>query len=93
MNFISVMAVTEEIAREQASTKTGYAPETVGHVVVIVDQGTSSRQKAFIFETTNDVSKHPLYAKARLFEAFDVTEKEVNNGPVLLFGPEVTVGG
>jgi hypothetical protein len=93
MNFISVMAVTEEIAREQASTKTGYAPETVGRVALVIDESNSSRQKAFIFETTNDVTKHPLYAKARLFDAFRLTKRTVNDGPVLLFGPEVTAGG
>ena len=93
MNVISVMAVTEEIAREQAATKTGYAPETVGRVALVISEGNSSRQNAFIFETTNDVTKHRLYAKAKLFDAFDLSNKAVNDGPVLLFGPEVTVGG
>ena len=93
MNYISVMAVTEEVAREQASTKTGYAPETIGGVFLVLDEGNSSRQNAFIFETTHDVTKHPLYVRARLSEAFDLTGKEVDDGPVLQFGPEVTAGG
>ncbi|MFU0505806.1 hypothetical protein [Pseudaminobacter sp. NGMCC 1.201702] len=93
MNFISVMAVTEEIAREQAATKTGYAADTIGRVALVIDQSNSSRQKAFIFETTNDITKHPLYAKGRLSDVFDLTMQAVNDGPVLLFGPEVTAGG
>jgi len=93
MNFVSVMAANEEVAREQASAKTGYAPETVGRMLLVVDEGNNSRQHAFIFETTHDVTKHPLYAKARLSQAFDVTGKMINDGPVLRFGPEVTVGG
>ena len=93
MNFISVMAVTEEVARQQASTKTGYAPETIGRVFLAIKEDNNSRQIAFIFETNHDVTKHQLYAKATLAKAFDLTEKGVNDGPLLQFGPEVTVGG
>lgn len=92
MNFISVMAITEVIAREQAAIRTGYEPDTIGAVIIVVDQGTNSRQKAYVFETTNDVTKHPLFAKAKLSDTIDVTAPGAD-GPVLSFGPEVTVGG
>jgi hypothetical protein len=93
MNFISVMAVTEKVAREQALTKSGYAPQTIGRVFLVIDEGNNSRQDVFIFETAHDVTKHPLYAKAMLSQAFDLTEKALSDGPVLQFGAEVTVGG
>ncbi|QOF75466.1 hypothetical protein IG197_34385 (plasmid) [Aminobacter sp. SR38] len=93
MNFISVMAPTEEVAREQASTKTGYDPDTIGRMSHIFEQGNNSRQNTFIFETDNDVTKHPLYAKATLAQVYDLTGTAMNDGPVLRFGPEVTVGG
>ena len=53
MNFISVMSVTEEIAREQASTKTGYAPETIGRVALVIEQSNSSRQTSSRQRTTS----------------------------------------
>lgn len=93
MNFISVMAPTEEVAREQASTKTGYAPHTIRRMSLLFEQDNSSRQNAFIFETDNDVTIHPLYAKARLAQLFDLAGTGMKDGPVLRFGPEVTVGG
>ncbi|MBE1205942.1 hypothetical protein [Aminobacter carboxidus] len=93
MNFVSVIAVTEEVARKEASTKTGYAPETIGRVSLVIDEGNNSRQIAFVFETSQDVTRHPLYAKATLAEALDLAGKGVSDGPVLQFGPEVTVGG
>ncbi|WP_442580574.1 hypothetical protein ACSBOB_00785 [Mesorhizobium sp. ASY16-5R] len=92
MNFISVMAITEAIAREQAAAQTGYDPHTIGPLATVIDQGTNSRQRAFVFETANDVDKHPLFAKALLSDAIGATVIEAD-GPVLVFGPEVTVGG
>ncbi|MEQ1956412.1 hypothetical protein [Mesorhizobium sp. CN2-181] len=92
MNFISVMAITEAIAREQAVIQTGYDPDTIGPLAIVVDQRTSSRQKAFVFETANDVTNHPLFANARLSDTVDAPRLEAD-GPVLNFGPEVTVGG
>ncbi|MBB6470299.1 hypothetical protein HNQ96_006196 [Aminobacter lissarensis] len=86
-------AATEEVAREQASIKTGYSPETIGRVSLISDEGNNSRQVAFIFETSHDVTEHPLYAKARFSEVFDLAGKGVSDGPLLQFGREVTVGG
>ena len=91
MNFISVMAVTEEVAREQASNQTGYAPETIGCVSLVVEEADSSRQNAYVFETSQDVTTHPRYADAKLSESLDL--KGLNDGPVLQFGREVTVGG
>jgi hypothetical protein len=93
MNFISVIAVTERVARNQASVISGYDPETIGRTSIVFNEGKNSRQIAFIFETDNDVAKHPLYAKARLSEVFDLKGRVVEDGPVLQFGPEVTVGG
>ncbi len=92
MNFISVMAITEEIARDQAIMRTGYEPHTIGALVVVVDQHTSSRQKAFVFETTNDVTGHQLFARAKLSDTIDLPASR-RDGPVLAFGPELTAGG
>lgn len=93
VNFICVMAVTEEVAREQASKQSGYSPGTIGRLSLVVEEGSSSRQNAYVFETSHDVTKHPRYAKVRLSEYFDLTGKRLNDGPVLHFGREVTVGG
>lgn len=93
MNYISAMAVTEGLAREQAAQKSGYAPDTIGRMVLLIDQRSNSRQDAYIFETANDVTKHPHYAKAKLSDVVDLTALDVDDGAVLLFGPEVTVGG
>lgn len=92
MYFISVMAITEAVARDQAAVKAGYERGTIGQVVTVVDQGTNSRQKAYVFATTNDVTRHPLFAGARLSDTVDTSSLETD-GPVLAFGPEVTVGG
>jgi hypothetical protein len=93
MNFIAVTAVTDEVAREQAAAKSGYAPESIGALVRVIDDGDNSRQRVFIFKTTNDVTVHMHYAKARLSDAFQPTGHATNDGPVLLFGPEITAGG
>ncbi|NGN45341.1 hypothetical protein G6N74_30320 [Mesorhizobium sp. CGMCC 1.15528] len=68
-------------------------PQTIGRVFLVIDEGNNSRQDVFIFETAHDVTKHPLYAKAMLSQAFGLTEKALSDGPVLQFGAEVTVGG
>ena len=91
MNFISVMAVTEEVARERASNQTGYAPETIGCVSLVVEEDDNSRQHLYIFETSQDVTTHPSYAEATLSEFVDLNG--LNDGPVLQIGREVTVGG
>jgi hypothetical protein len=93
MYFISVIAITEQVAREQAYAMTGYPLETVGRTAFVFKRGNNSRQNAFIFETPHDVTKHPLYVEAWLSEVFDLTGTVVEDGPVLQFGPEVTVGG
>lgn len=93
MNYISVMAVTEDLAREQAAIKTGYAPETIGRVILVIDEGDNSRQRGFVFQTMNDVTEHLLYVRAKLSDACDVPGKKVNDGPMLMFGREVTAGG
>jgi len=93
MNYVSVAAVTEEVARGQAAEKSGYAPQTIGRMVLAIGRRGNSRQDAYVFETSNDVTAHPRYARARLSEAFDLATPELDDGPVLLFGPEVTVGG
>lgn len=93
MHFICVMAVTEELAREQASQQSGYSPITIGRLSLVVDEGDNSRQNTYIFETIHDVTEHPRYAKARLSEVFDLSGKGQNDGPVLQFGRDVTVGG
>lgn len=53
----------------------------------------NSRQDAYVFETSNHVANHSLYAKAKLFDAFDLKNDTTSDGPILMFGPEVTVGG
>ncbi len=93
MNYISVMAVTEEVARSQAADKTGYDPATIGALAFVVNHHNNSRQYAHIFETSNDVTKHPLYVRARLHVVFEVAGSDLEDGDVLSFGPEVTVGG
>ncbi len=93
MNYISVMAVTEEVARDQAAEKTGYDPATIGSLVLVVNHHNNSRQNAYIFETSNDVTKHPLYVRATLHTVFDPASRGLDDGDVLSFGPEVTVGG
>lgn len=93
MNYISVLAVDEERARERAADETGYAPEAIGWLALAAERGNNSRQNAFVFETLNDVTRHPLYIEGTLSEAFDLTGHTIEDGPVLRFGPEVTVGG
>lgn len=93
MNFISIMAVTHEVARAQAISQTGYAPDTFGPAVFTADQGNNSRQQEYVFETGNDVTKHPLYVHAMLSDNHDLAKLDVHDGPLLMFGPEVTVGG
>lgn len=93
MNYISVMAVTEDVARSQAAEKTGYDPATIGALVLVVNHHNNSRQYAHIFETANDVTKHPLYVRARLHVAFGPAVSALEDGEVLSFGPEVTAGG
>ncbi len=97
MDYISVMGVTELVARERILADAGYTPATIGRVVLIADSGDNSRQKTFVFETSNDVTLHPDYAKARLSDTYDLSTLQhadgVEDGPVLVYGPEVTVGG
>ena len=93
MNYISVMAVTEERAREKAVASTGYSRESIGPVVTVIDEGDNLRQRLYIFETSNDVTEHPQYTKAKLSSALHFVEPTVEDGPVLMFGPEITVGG
>ena len=93
MNYISVMAVTEELARSQAAGKAKYHPTTIGTLVRVVDHHNNSRQYAHIFETSHDVTKHPLYVTAKLHEAYGLADSELEDGDVLSFGPEITAGG
>lgn len=93
MDFISVMAVTEAVARRRIVTEAGYAHDTVGRLVYVEPSGDDSRQNSYLFETSNDVTRHPHYAKARLSESHDLRLLGVDDGPVLVYGPEVTVGG
>lgn len=71
----------------------GQVPIGFGQVCLVIDAGNSSRQKAFIFETTNDVTRHLRYVVGRLSEAVDLVAHNVEDGPVLQIGAEVTVGG
>jgi len=93
MDFISVMAVTEAVARRRIVTEAGYGHDTVGRLVYVEPSGDNSRQNSYLFETSNDVTRHPHYAKARLSESHDLGLLGVDDGPVLVYGPEVTVGG
>lgn len=93
MNYIVVVGITEDVARKQAAAKSGYEPSTIGRLFQVSDQGSNSRQDAYVFETSNDVTSHSLYAKARLSDAFKLEQNRFSDGPVLLFGPEVTAGG
>ncbi len=93
MNYIVVVGMTEDVARKQASEKSGYVPSTIGRLSMVIDQRSNSRQDAYVFETSNDVASHPMYAKAKLFDAFDLENDTISDGPILMFGPEVTVGG
>jgi len=92
MNFISVMAITEAVARERAVFETGYEANTIGPVVLVVDEENNSRQKAHIFQTANDVTTHALFTNTRLSDVAESIAADLD-GPVLVFGPEVTVGG
>ncbi len=93
MNYIVVIGITEDVARNQAAEKSGYAPSTIGRLSLVIDQRSNSRQDAYVFETSNDVASHQMYAKAKLFDAFDLENDTISDGPILMFGPEVTVGG
>jgi hypothetical protein len=93
MNYIAVVGITEDVARKQASEKSCYEPSTIGRLSLVIDQRSNSRQDAYVFETSNDVASHPMYAKAKLFDAFDLENDTISDGPILMFGPEVTVGG
>lgn len=93
MNYISVMAVTRDVARSQAAEKTGYDPFTIGMLALVVSHHNNSRQYAHIFETSNDVTKHPHYVQTKLHDALGAAASELTDGDVLVFGPEVTVGG
>lgn len=92
MNFISVMAITEAVARERAVLETGYQANTIGPVVLVVDEDNNSRQKAHIFQTAHDVTTHAQFTNTRLSDIAEPMADELD-GPVLVFGPEVTVGG
>lgn len=92
-HFVAAMAVTEDIAREQASIRTGYTPQTIGTLAFLIEGTNSSRQSTFVFETTQDVTKHPYYINATLSKLFDLGENLEDNGPVLQFGREITAGG
>jgi hypothetical protein len=93
VNYIAVVGVTEDVARRQATEKSGYPSSTIGRLSLIIDQRSDSRQDAYIFETSNHVANHPQYAKAKLSEAFGLQRNSIDDGPILIFGPEVTVGG
>jgi hypothetical protein len=97
MHFISSTAVTETLARHRIASETGYRADTIGRIVHIGDEADNSRQKAFVFETVNDVTRHEDYAKARLSDNYDLSilreACDLEDGPVLIYGPEVTVGG
>ena len=97
MDYISVMGVTELVARERIIADAGYPPATIGRVVLVADSGDNSRQKAFVFETSNDVTRHANFAKARLSDTYDLRAlqhiDDLKDGPLLVYGPEVTVGG
>lgn len=93
MNFISVMAVDFEVAQKAAVLNTGYGADTIGPVVHVAEDGNNSRQNAYVFQTSNDVTQHPLYVDAKLSDSFMLSEIGVEDGPVLIFGPEITVGG
>ncbi|MFE0018394.1 hypothetical protein ACFWXH_26365 [Mesorhizobium sp. NPDC059054] len=93
MNYIAVVGVTEEVARSQAAEKSGYEPSTIGRLAHIVDQRSNSRQDAYVFETSNDVTSHSMYVVANLSDAFDLRGAIIEDGPILRFGPELTVGG
>lgn len=93
MNYISAMAVTEDLARRTAAEKSGYHPATIGELVYVVNHHENSRQYAHIFETCHDVTTHPLFVRAKLHDAFRVAASELEDGDVLSFGFEITAGG
>jgi len=97
MHFISAAAVTESIARERIATEAGYSADTIRRLVHMARKLDNSRQTTFVFETANDVTRHPDYAKANLSDICDLEtlrqSDNVKDGPVLVYGPEVTVGG
>lgn len=92
MNYIIIDAVTQAMARERAVKETGYDPAAIGQMVQIAGSCDNSRQKTFVFETSNDVTVHPDYTKTRLFDRLQPIEG-VDDGPTLVYGREVTVGG
>lgn len=91
MYFISTMAPTEQAARERAAADTGYPIRDIGEIAHVRDNDGSSRQKTFIFVTSNDVTAHPLYANQTLSQ--HLQDAVTIDGPVLVFGPELTAGG
>jgi hypothetical protein len=91
MNFISLTTMTEAVARELIVKKAGYAWETIGPLVHAADQTDSVGQKAFVFETSNDVTQHPHYTRARLSDRYQL--QAVEDGPLLSYEAEETVGG
>lgn len=93
MNYISVMAATEDLARAEAAEKTGYHLATIGALVHVVNHHENSRQYAHIFETSHDVTKHPLYVRAKLHDAFRLGARQLEDGHLLSFGPAITAGG
>lgn len=90
MNYIALAAPIEAVAREFATSKAGYRSETVGRLVHVQTPGDSSRQSDFVFETSNDVTRHPDFARAMLSDRYDIAAED---GPVLVYGPDVTAGG
>lgn len=94
MHFISVAAVNEKLARDIIVSEFGFMPSSIGEVLLTSAEIENSRQKTFVFGTSNDITQHPKYAKALLSDKFDLAAfTSVEDGPIIEHGPEVTVGG
>ncbi len=91
MHFISIITMTEPVAREIIAEKSGYKPRSIGRLVRVINDTESVGQKVFVFETSNDVTRHPHYTKARLSDRY--MSAAAKDGPLLSYEPDVTVGG
>jgi hypothetical protein len=90
MNYIAISAPVEAVAREFATSKAGYRADSIGRLVHVHSDRDSSRQKDFVFETSNDVTRHPDFVKATLSDRYEI---DAGDGPILVYGPDVTAGG
>lgn len=93
-NYVAVAAATAGLARSLAAEQSGYSAAAIGQLVCQAGVGVkNSRQTIYVFATSHDVTTHPSYVPSMLIETFAISDAGIKDGPVLQFGPEVTVGG